>query len=202
MDIIEVAYSWKGELKKRTSTDFLILHHAEASHCTVYDIHSWHVDKGFIGFGYNFFVDKAGQVFRGRPIGMSDADAFGYNDNSLSICFEGDFEHEYMGAPQMKAGIELIKYLLKLYPEMKVLPHREVNSTRCPGENFPMVMILEGVEKMDETKTIDPIYKNCVDLVAAKIGLNTPQYWYEQKDENVKRLIELMANYIYTQTTV
>ena len=67
-----------------------------------------------------------------------------------------------------------------------------------------------GLVKVENTEptTVDPAYKNCVDLVSAKIGLASPEYWTKLKPgekvpaEYCMRIIEKMANYIYTQTTV
>ncbi len=184
MNIIEVAYKWNGNLTKRESTDFIIVHHAEASHCTVQDIHQWHLERGFIGFGYNFFCAKDGTIYRGRPIDCSDADAYGYNNNSLSICFEGNFEIEYITEEQKESGIELIRYLISLYPKVKVLRHKDVNNTSCPGKNFDNTIITEGMQF--------DIY----DFVAQKLGLNSPNHWREHNDIYVKTLFEKMANYI------
>ena len=56
MNIIEVAYKWHGGFTKRSRTDFIALHHAEAVKCTPQDIHSWHVSNGWTGIVLTFKV--------------------------------------------------------------------------------------------------------------------------------------------------
>ena len=58
MDIISVDLKWMGELTPRTSTEFEIVHHAKAINCTIFDIHRWHLERGFKGIGYNWFIRK------------------------------------------------------------------------------------------------------------------------------------------------
>ena len=49
-----------GSMSRRSATKRIILHHAEASNCTVQDIHRWHLNNGWSGIGYHFFVRKDG----------------------------------------------------------------------------------------------------------------------------------------------
>jgi hypothetical protein len=146
MIINQPSLTWNGTLKQRISTDFLIFHHAEASVCSVEDIHSWHQapPREWIGVGYNFVIRKDGSVWEGRPIWAADADAYGYNNNSISCCFEGNFDNERMTDAQIKSGIDLARYCRKLYPKIRLMRHRDVNDTRCPGENFDNRIIFEG----------------------------------------------------------
>ena len=90
MNIIEVAYKWHGGFTKRSRTDFIALHHAEAVKCTPQDIHSWHVSNGWTGIGYHFFVRKDGTIYRGRPLDVVGAHVQGMNSCSIGICAEGE----------------------------------------------------------------------------------------------------------------
>lgn len=58
MKIIEKNYKWNGSLSKRQSTKRLILHHAESSNCTSYDIHQWHVKRGGPGLDMISLLEK------------------------------------------------------------------------------------------------------------------------------------------------
>lgn len=49
---------------------------------------------------------------------------------------------------------------------------------------------------------LDKNYKNCVDLVVAKLKLNTPEHWYYHEDIYVHELITKMANELYRLTMV
>ena len=52
MNIIETNLRF-GAMTNRKSTSRIILHHAEASHCTAADIHRWHLNNGWAGAGYH-----------------------------------------------------------------------------------------------------------------------------------------------------
>jgi hypothetical protein len=150
--------------QKRTETKFIILHHAEAEHCTIDDIDYWHlIQNGWEGgCGYNLFVDKQGTVWEGRPLDVVGAHTKGYNEKSIGICFEGNFENEDMPEVQMNAGIELLKWLRQTY-KVPVLRHRDVNDTKCPGSNFRNYIILEGMKEAmpnkDDTHWANPIWE-------------------------------------------
>ncbi|NBE52699.1 FG-GAP-like repeat-containing protein, partial [Streptomyces boluensis] len=60
-------------------------------------IMTYHVDvEGWNDLGYNFLVDKCGQIFEGRGGGadlpVKGAHTYGYNSYSTGIAFLGDFE--------------------------------------------------------------------------------------------------------------
>ena len=45
---------------------------------------------------------------------------------------------------QIKAGQELVAYLRKKYPGVKVGTHQDYDSTACPGRYFPYERIVDG----------------------------------------------------------
>lgn len=133
-----------GSLSNRKSTRRVVLHHAEASKCSPDDIHRWHKERGWSGAGYHFLVRKDGTVWRLRPEGAVGAHAQGANSDSIGICFEGNYMTETMGQAQIDAGSELVAHLKCKYGVSKVLRHKEVGSTDCPGINFPFDAIVSG----------------------------------------------------------
>lgn len=138
MNIIEKTYTMKGSLKTRTRTNRIILHHAAAVNCTADDINRWHHNNGWTCIGYHFFVNKEGEIYRGRPentIGAHSGSAG--NGDSIGICFEGNFEIEYMPEAQKQAGKELIAYLKDKYNIDWVQKHKDIVATACPGRYFP-----------------------------------------------------------------
>lgn len=137
MQINEVNYNWNGTLTKRVKTEMIVLHHAAAKSCTPQEVHNWHLGRGWSGIGYNFFVRKDGQIYRGRPENVVGAHATNYNSKSIGICFEGDYTKETMPKAQLKAGKELVAYLKDKYKITKVKGHRDLMATSCPGKNFP-----------------------------------------------------------------
>lgn len=137
MNIIDVGLKFKS-LSYGNKPNKLVLHHAEASKCTVQDIHSWHLSNGWSGIGYHYFIRKDGSVYRGRPDGAIGAHCQGSNTNTLGICFEGNYMKETMPTAQYNAGIDLIKYLRGKYGDLTIYGHKELLATECPGSKFPL----------------------------------------------------------------
>ena len=134
---------------KRPDTKFVILHHADARVSSVQDIDRWHRNKGWWGCGYHFVVRKDGTIEGGRPVEVQGAHCIDYNHNSIGICFEGDFDSEYMREKQAEAGISLLRDLRKEYKDLRIMRHRDANDTRCPGENFRNDIIYQAMQDKD-----------------------------------------------------
>ena len=137
MNIIDVGLKFKS-LSYGNKPNKLVLHHAEASKCTVQDIHSWHLNNGWSGIGYHYFIRKDGSVYKGRPDGAIGSHCQGSNTGSLGICFEGNYMKETMPTAQYNAGIDLIKYLRGKYGNLTIYGHKELLATECPGSKFPL----------------------------------------------------------------
>jgi len=138
MNIIDVGLKFNGSLTYANNPQEIVLHHAEASNCTVQDIHSWHLANGWLGIGYHFFIDKQGNIYRGRPENAVGSHCPKHNSISLGVCFEGDFMTENMTQEQIGAYKELIKYSRAKYGYIPIYGHKELYSTECPGNNFPL----------------------------------------------------------------
>ena len=147
MKIIESDFFWNGVLSKRALTKYIVLHH-RAGEGDAESIHSQHLSQGWDGIGYHFYIRKNGEVYRGRPIDKIGAHTQGSNSCSVGICFEGNYETDKeMPKAQLEAGQELVSYIKKLYPGAEVKGHRDLQSTACPGKNFPFKEITEGEDK-------------------------------------------------------
>lgn len=136
MKIIETKLNWAGALAKRSTIDMIVLHHAAAKQCTIYNVHNWHLANGWSGCGYHFFINKNGEIYRGRPEDTIGSHATNHNSNSIGICFQGDFEKEAPTQAQINAGLELVDYLKKKYGIKNIKGHGELMSTSCPGKFF------------------------------------------------------------------
>ena len=137
MKVIEANLPRKGNFTRRSKTDEVILHHAEASSATVWDINQWHLDNGWVGIGYHYYIRKDGSIYRGRPEWAVGAHATGHNDRSIGICCEGAYMTETMPAAQLASLKALLRDIMGRYGTMPLRRHRDVNATSCPGDNFP-----------------------------------------------------------------
>lgn len=153
MNIIEEKYKWGGSLQNRKRTEYIILHHRAGSG-SAQSIHSEHLANDWSGIGYHFYVRNDGTVYRGRPIEPVGAHCQGYNDFSVGVCFEGNYQTETgMPSAQFQAGIELVSYLKRLYPTAAVKKHNDFMATACPGKYFPFEEIAKGAVSVKKELT-------------------------------------------------
>ena len=124
----------------RSKTEQIILHHSGVTVLqSVETIHNYHKNtNGWSGIGYHFYVRKDGNIYRGRPENTVGAHCQGQNYNSIGICFEGNFQKEEMGEKQIKAGYELVNFLLDKYNLSKedVKKHNDFGNTVCPRKKL------------------------------------------------------------------
>ena len=153
MKIIDAEMKFKGSLTKRKITSAVILHHM-AAQGSVQSIHNTHLNFGWAGIGYNFFIRLDGSIYKGRGwdyIGAHAGASSGYNAKSVGICFEGDYTKlSSMPAAQYEAGVWLVREALKRYGRIDVLKHRDVAATVCPGNNFPFTRMKEESLRNEE----------------------------------------------------
>lgn len=155
MEIKNNNLQFKNSLTKRSKTDYLIIHHSASSKASVEDIHNIHLARGWSGIGYHFYITKNGLIYTGRPIDTIGAHTEGVNSQSIGICFEGNFEKEFMNNVQLRAGQELIAYIKSLYPDILVKKHKDFNSTACPGKNF---LFKDLINQNEESKSMEQVY--------------------------------------------
>ena len=153
MQIINTNLPTNGSFERRNKTDEIILHHAEASHASVEEVNRWHLERGWTGIGYHFYIRKDGRIYRGRPEWATGAHAQGHNSRAVGICCEGSYMTETMPKAQFDALAALVREEMAKYPGAKVLRHKDVNSTDCPGVNYPWKALLAALspKKKEET---------------------------------------------------
>lgn len=186
MNIIDAKLVFNGTLNMTNSIENIIVHHALAKSCTIQDIHSWHLQNGWAGCGYHYFINKKGEIYRGRPdkaVGAHCSES-NMNYHSLGICLEGcyedyktpsgvDWTEKTVPQVQLDALVELVKYLMNLYkiPDTKVDPHRKYATyKKCPGNYFPWDAFKASIVLKDykalyesmltEHATLEQLYKD------------------------------------------
>ena len=92
----------------RNTTKKVVLHHA-AGRGSVYQIHKSHLNNGWSGIGYHFYITRDGKVWQGRPLDRVGAHCLNNNSDSIGICFEGNMQKENLTDEQLKSGKILIK---------------------------------------------------------------------------------------------
>ena len=172
----------------------LTLHHMASENAGIETIHQWHLDRGWAGIGYNYFITLDGRIIEGRGLNIG-AHASGFNSTSIGIGFQGDYENINGGMPdaQFNAGMWLIKKLMTDISTIKeITGHRDLMSTTCPGQNFPLVEF-KGLKYRitGETKIETPI-------VNTNIYSHMPTLKLCSRGEDVKVLQKLLYELGYT----
>lgn len=125
---------FKEDMSRRGdhATKYVILHHSEVvTRHTVNDVHQWHLNKGWAGIAYHYFVNKEGEIFEGRPVWAVGAHAYGHNPESVGICFEGDFNKEQMNKKQEDAAVMLVALLSLSYDNAKVVRQCDLSKEKA-----------------------------------------------------------------------
>lgn len=151
-----------------SKVDSIVLHHSAHTSANVKDIESWHINQGWIAIGYNYIVQKNGDIYEGRGFNLS-AGVAGHNSHTINICFCGDYHNTDtdMSDKQFNAGIDIIKYvMLKLPRKVELKCHRDYGGSVCPGKYFPI----------DEMKTL------------TKRGDDLTMAGYEELNKEIKKL--------------
>jgi len=127
--------------------EFLIVHHTggtksnpleDTSHHTFEIVDAYHKSLGWEGFGYHYFINKAGALKAGRAENYHGAHTLGYNEKSLGICLAGNFDATTPTEAQAKTLANLLSDLCGKYniPRENIVPHRRFAQKSCYGKNL------------------------------------------------------------------
>lgn len=130
----------------------IVIHHTATDSGSVERIHESHLKKGWLGIGYHFLIGNGkgmadGSVeptFRWRQqLHGAHAGKDEYNQRGIGICLVGNFEDTPPTAAQLAAVKRLVAVLRGEYdiPSSRVIGHKEVKATACPGKLFPLVEV-------------------------------------------------------------
>jgi len=145
----------------RMHTNCIIIHHSACDDASAPEIHQWHKDIGYSGIGYHFVIRKYGTIERGRPLNKIGAHAGSEaNYDSIGICLAGNFVVLEPQPEQIEALLSLIDYLEEYYAKpLKVLRHRDVYPTVCPGSKFPWPLPFVNEEEDWKQALIDRAFE-------------------------------------------
>ena len=99
-----------------------------------------HLERGFKGIGYHFYVTKDGVLHHTRPMSEVGAHALGFNLHSLAICYEGGLNEEGKPAdtrtPQQRETLlRMLCELKGLFPQAQIVGHYQLSANihkACP----------------------------------------------------------------------
>ena len=152
---------WGAEDPKRAYSyhpyfDKLTLHHAaccsaddiEEGKNQVYWIQDFHQNgRGWNDIGYHFLIDRAGNIYQGRPETVIGAHVGGENTGNIGVCLLGCYhppETSYSCTQEItsesrEAVVRLFSWISDTYGQNPslLLGHRDYfGTTSCPGDNI------------------------------------------------------------------
>lgn len=97
------------------------------------EIHKMHLSFGWDGIGYHKVISRSGKIENGRPEFWVGAHVKGKNEMSLGVCLIG---RDYFTKPQFLSLEKVLRDWKSLYPDAKILGHRDTNNTSKTCPNF------------------------------------------------------------------
>jgi hypothetical protein len=202
MQIIETKFNYLSPLipLDLNKVNTIVYHHTASTTATAEQIHKWHLEKGFNGFGYNEYIRKDGSVFIGRGFNIG-AHTHKNNSKTYAICFEGNFEEEDLTPFQITSGRHRTRYLMnEIFKKQMVLrEHKDYGGTLCAGKNFQLSLFTDieyYVEKLTNFTAMD--LNEAIEILYLH-GIITSKDYHRQSFKfytNQERLFINMASFI------
>jgi N-acetyl-anhydromuramyl-L-alanine amidase AmpD len=180
MKIIEQTYLWARTNFARNKPDIIVVHHAQSPACTAENIHKWHLDRGWKGIAYHYFIRKDGSIFRGRQETWEGGHLEGReNKNTIGICLEGNYDMEKtVPEAQLNALIRLCgdietRWNIKAYKKHADYQSAKKEKKLCPGVNFPWNKFIGEIDMIH--------YKR---IIQSHVKLDAPQILWDIIDKH------------------
>ncbi|KAG6446804.1 peptidoglycan-recognition protein LB [Manduca sexta] len=139
--------------KEKTPLNFpvpyVVIHHSymppacynrEACCTAMRGMQNFHMDDhGWWDIGYHFAVGSDGVAYEGRGWDTLGAHALHFNTVSIGICLIGDWRYSAPPGNQLKTAKALITAGIELgyiKPDYKLVGHKQVRNTECPGKGL------------------------------------------------------------------
>ncbi len=100
------------------------------------DIHEMHLNFGWDGIGYHKIIRRSGIIENGRPEYWIGAHVKGKNSSSLGVCLIGK---DTFTKKQYNSLEKVLKKWRNLYPNAKILGHRDTGNTSKTCPNFDVI---------------------------------------------------------------
>lgn len=136
----------------RKRTDFIVIHCSATPpnmDIGAKEIDRWHRAQGWLKIGYHYIIRRDGTVEVGRDVNEPGAHAQGFNERSIGICMVGGVAMTdakptkgpwQAGAPEANFTLQqwaaldtLVEQVQSMFPNAKVIGHREVSHKACPS---------------------------------------------------------------------
>ena len=140
-------------MKKHTGKwQGIMIHHTAApQNYTLEQIRKIHTDKGWGDIGYHYVIiikNGRGYLKTGRSDVYQGAhcDTGDYNNTFIGVAVSGNYSEKAVSAALYEDILGSIAHLCKKYGVKKILGHRDVKATECPGLRFPLAKLKEDIK--------------------------------------------------------
>jgi len=117
----------------KTITHIVVHHSASPLDTDVEEIRRWHMERGFSDIGYHKIITNDGIIHEARPENIVPASVKGKNKGTVAVCLTGNFDRYMPTEFQLIAlQLQILKWK-EVYPTAKVVGHRDLGSSECPG---------------------------------------------------------------------
>ena len=108
----------------------------DSQNLSALDLHKMHLKFGWDGIGYHKIINRSGKVENGRPEYWIGAHVKGKNDISLGVCLIG---RDNFTKNQFNSLERILKKWKKLYPNAKIVGHKDTGNTSKSCPNFNVI---------------------------------------------------------------
>lgn len=123
---------------------YITLHYSatyEDQDFDVNDIRRMHLARKFNDVGYHYIIKRDGTIQKGRDDTVIGAGVKGYNTGNLHICCIGGLNRatgpnvgvDNRTGAQIGSTVRLVKQLLAEHPGARLVGHKDLAATQCPG---------------------------------------------------------------------
>jgi len=134
--------------RKMLMPEFIIIHHdtypyIDNSWNSVNELHD--KERGWGGIQYHYFISKSGRIYKNHTENnvTIHSGTTEMNHKSIAVCIQGNFDTEFLMGEQKTALSKLLHSLKKKYRTIKIIAHRDVKETSCPGKNIDISDLIE-----------------------------------------------------------
>ena len=155
INVIDLKFN--EELMKIDKLRKIVIHHTHNPNLTVESTHKLHIERfKWAGIGYNYFIEKSGDIFQGRGMYVG-AHAKNHNRDSIGIALAGNFDEDLPTEEQIESLVDIcLEFMINYDIEpIRVIGHREIEGVEktCPGLLFDMDKFRELlIERLDKIK--------------------------------------------------
>ena len=129
---------------------FIVIHHEAVENSSgLMAVNQYHqIANNWRSIAYHFYITKEGNIFQCLDIDKKNASELNHNNESISICLQGNFD---INKPSKRQYLQLLKLCKKLeneYPTATVFGHNAFSKKTCPGKNIDIDLIKLELENL------------------------------------------------------